>query len=80
MVRLTDKRARLSVYSATLLGAFAADGFAATATFDPATGIVDMPVVEVLNGASSAFYSAQLQISGDGLQLIDAASIPAAKG
>ena len=51
MVRL-DKRARLSIYSAALLGAFAADGLAATATFDPATGIVDMPVVEVLNGAS----------------------------
>src|SRR5690606_10727555 len=31
-------------------------------------------------GASSEFYSAQLQINGDGLQLIDAVSIPAAKG
>lgn len=80
MVRLTDKKAGLSIYSAALLGAFAADSLAATATFDPATGIVNMPVVEVLNGASSEFYSAQLQISGDGLQLIDAASIPATKG
>ncbi len=80
MVRLTDKQTRLSICSAALLGAFAADSLAATATFDPATGIVDMPIVEVLNGASSEFYSAQLQINGDGLQLIDAVSIPAAKG
>ncbi len=80
MVRLTDKQTRLSICATVLLGAFAADSLAATATFDPATGIVDMPIVEVLNGASSEFYSAQLQISGDGLQLIDAVPIPAAKG
>ncbi len=80
MVRLTDKQTRLSIFSAALLGAFAADSLAATATYDPATGIVEMPIVEVLDGASSEFYSAQLQIVGDGLQLVDAVSIPSAKG
>ncbi|MCB1935968.1 MAG: hypothetical protein KDF59_08505 [Nitrosomonas sp.] len=80
MVRLTNKRTRLSIFSAVMLGVFATDSHAASATYDPATGIVDMPVVEVLNGASSKFYSAQLQIGGNGLQVIAAESIPAAKG
>ncbi|MCB1948543.1 hypothetical protein [Nitrosomonas sp.] len=79
MLRSNNKHINLSVLSAIMLGAFSTSSLA-TATFDPATGIVDMPVVEVLNGASSEFYSAQLQISGDGLQIIAAQSIPAAKG
>ncbi len=67
--------ATLLLVSATL------HGHAATATFDSATGIVDLPVVEVLNGASSSFFSAKLQLTDDNeLALIGADSIPTAKG
>ncbi|SEN12904.1 hypothetical protein [Nitrosomonas marina] len=79
MLRSNYKHCNLTILSAVMLGAFSTSSFA-TATFDPATGIVDMPVVEVLNGASSDFYSAQLQLGDDGLQLVAAQSIPAAKG
>ena len=79
MVRLTKTQTSVSIFSALMLSIYAVNSHA-TATFDPATGIVDMPVVEVLDGASSTFYSAQLQISGDGLQVIAAEPIPSAKG
>ncbi|MCF7972048.1 MAG: hypothetical protein K9L22_12890 [Methylococcaceae bacterium] len=55
---------------------------AATATYDPATGVVDIPVVDVLNGAQAATYSAKLQLQGDKLTLTsigDAASVKGAR-
>jgi len=39
---------------------------AATATYDPATGVVDIPVVDVLNGAQTATFSAKLQLQANG--------------
>lgn len=79
MVRLKNRKAGLAIISALMLGMFTSNS-QATANFDPSTGIVDFPVVEVLNGASSSFFSAQLQIAGDVLQLAAADVIPAAKG
>jgi hypothetical protein len=68
------------IASALLLSLTALNSHAATATFDPASGIADFPVVEVLSGGSSAFYSAQLQLIGNELQLIAANSIAATTG
>ena len=50
---------KLITASVALLGSVALNGHAATATFDPASGIVNLPVVEVLSGSTSSFYSAQ---------------------
>ncbi|SFI28905.1 hypothetical protein [Nitrosomonas sp. Nm34] len=80
MVRFENKRAGLAIAAASLLGMVAANSHAATASFDPATGVVDFPVVEVLDGATSSFYSAKLQVTGSDLQLIAADVIPPAKG
>lgn len=71
---------KLMAASAVLLSTVTLNGYAATATFDPSAGIVDLPVVEVLSGGSSSFYSAKLQLSGSDLQLIAAAPISATKG
>ncbi|MDR4518502.1 MAG: hypothetical protein MRK00_14120 [Nitrosomonas sp.] len=79
MVRLKNKHTGLAVISAFMLGMSATNSFAASATFNPSTRIVDMPVVEVLNGASSAFFDVQLQIDGNALKLISASPIPATK-
>jgi len=80
MVRLKNKQIGLSILSAFMFGMYISNSHAASATFDPATGVVDMPVVEVLNGASSAFFHAQLKIEGGVLKLSLASPIPAAKG
>ncbi|MDV6344661.1 hypothetical protein [Nitrosomonas sp. Is37] len=80
MVRFEKKQVRMTIAAALLLGMFTPNSHAATASFDPATGIVDFPVVEVLDGASSSFYSAQLQVVGNDLQLIAADVISPAKG
>lgn len=80
MVRFDNKQTGLTIGVAFLMSMFTPNAHAATANYDPATGIVDFPVVEVLNGTSSSFYSAQLQIVGNELQLIAADVIPAAKG
>jgi len=42
---------------------------AATATYDPSTGTLDIPVVDVLNGAQATTISAKLQLQGDKLVL-----------
>lgn len=70
----------ITVASAMLLSGIAVNAHAATATFNPATGVVNLPVVEVLSGSSSAFYSAQLQLSGNELQLVSASPVSAATG
>ena len=80
MVRFENKRAGLAIAAGSLLGMVASNGYAATASYDPATGVVDFPVVEVLDGATSSFYSAKLQVTGNDLQLIAADVIPPAKG
>lgn len=79
MFELKHIKEKLLVVSAALLGA-AAFNVQATATYDPASGIVDLPVVEVLNGGTSAFYNAQLQLIGNELQLISANPIAATTG
>jgi len=71
---------RLIAVSVALMGSTALNGHAATATFDAASGIVNLPVVEVLSGSTSSFYSAQLQLRGSDLQLIAASPIAAATG
>ena len=80
MVRFENKRAGWAIAAASLLGMVASNGYAATASYDPATGVVDFPVVEVLDGATSSFFSAKLQVTGNDLQLIAADVIPPAKG
>lgn len=72
---------RLLIATIFLLSAVTLKAHAVTATFDPATGIADFPVVEVLNGASSSFFNAQLQLTGGNeLQLISANQIAATTG
>lgn len=66
--------------SAMLFSSIAVNSYAATATFNPATGAVDLPVVEVLSGSSSAFYNVQLQLSGNELQLVSASPVSATTG
>ncbi|UJP05564.1 MAG: hypothetical protein LZF61_00865 [Nitrosomonas sp.] len=80
MFGLKQVKKRLSVVTAMLLSGFAVNGHAATATYNPATGLVDLPVVEVLSGGSSMFYSAQLQLTGNELQLVAASPIAATAG
>ncbi|MBK6617582.1 MAG: hypothetical protein IPG31_04160 [Nitrosomonas sp.] len=80
MFNLHRMKEQSIIASALLLSLTALNSHAATATFDPASGIADFPVVEVLSGGSSAFYSAQLQLIGNELQLIAANSIAATTG
>ncbi len=80
MYQLEYLKKQFITTSAVLFSSIAFNAHAATATFDPATGIVDLPVVEVLGGSSSAFYKAQLQLNGNELQLISAESIVAVSG
>jgi len=81
MFKLNCIKEKLMTASAVLLSTISLNGYAATASFNPSTGIVDLPVVEVLNSkGSSAFYNAQLQLSGGALQLIAASPISATKG
>ncbi|MCB1985441.1 MAG: hypothetical protein KDF49_08430, partial [Nitrosomonas sp.] len=80
MVRLKNSKLALSILPAMMFGMMTSNVQAASAAFNPATGIVDMPVVEVLNGASSTFFNVQLQIDGNALKLISANPIPATKG
>jgi len=80
MFKLNYIKEKIIITSTVLLSTVALNGYAATATFDPATGTVDLPVVEVLGGGSSAFYSAKLQLSGNELQLVSASPISATTG
>lgn len=80
MFKLSHIKEKLITVSTVLLSTAALNGYAATATFDPASGIVDLPVIEVLNGGSSAFYRAKLQLSGNELQLVSADPISAITG
>lgn len=80
MSKFNTVKNRLLVASIFLLSTISLNTHAITATFDPATGIADLPVVEVLNGASSTFFNAQLQLSGSELQLIGANQISPATG
>lgn len=74
-----NRKLGLTIIPALLFGMFSSN-IHATASFDPSTGIIDFPVVELLNGASSEFYNAKLQIVGNELQVIAAEMIPEAKG
>ncbi|MEK6735368.1 MAG: hypothetical protein AABY47_02260 [Pseudomonadota bacterium] len=80
MFKLIYMKEKLLTTSAILLSTIALNAQAATATFDPATGIVDLPVVEVLGGGASAFYKAKLQLSGNELLLTAADPISATTG
>ena len=80
MFKLNFINKELRIASAVLLSTVTLNGYAATATFDPVSGIVDLPIVEVLSGGSSAFYNARLQLSGNELQLIAANPISATTG
>ena len=80
MFKLNYIKKELRIASAVLLSTVTLNGYTATATFDPASGIVDLPIVEVLSGGSSAFYNARLQLSGNELQLIAADPISATTG
>ena len=65
MFKFNYAKNRLLIVSIFLLSTISLKVHAVTATFDPATGIVDFPVVELLNGASSSFFNAQLQLIGN---------------
>ncbi|MBX3617826.1 hypothetical protein [Nitrosomonas sp.] len=80
MFKLNKIKEKIIITSTIFLCMAASGGYAATATFDPGTGIVDMPVVEVLGAGSSAFYRAQLRLVGDGLELVSADPISAITG
>lgn len=80
MFQLKSIKKTITISSAVLLSAIALNTHAATATYDPASGLVDMPVVEVLSGGTSAFYHAKLQVVGGALQLVDAQPIAATTG
>ena len=79
MVKLNYNKFTLSILPAVFLGMITSNSQAASAAFNPATGIVDMPVVEVLQGASSSFFDVKLQIDGNALKLISASPIPVTK-
>ena len=80
MFKSNSIKEKLLAASAVLLSTVTLNGYAATATFDPSAGVVDLPVVEVLGDGSSAFYSAQLQLIEGGLQLVSASPISATTG
>lgn len=80
MFKLIYMKEKLLTTSAILLSTITLNAQAATATFDPATGIVDLPVVEVLGSGASAFYKAKLQLSGNELLLTAADPISAVTG
>ena len=80
MIKFNSVKNRLIIASIFLLSTISLKAHAITATFDSATGIADLPVVEVLNGASSTFFNAQLQLAGNELQLISANQISPVTG
>jgi len=80
MFQFKSIKTKIITSSAILLSAVTLNAHAATATYDPASGLVDMPVVEVLSGGTSAFYHAKLQVVGNALQLVSAEPIAAATG
>ncbi len=80
MFELKRIKSKIITSSAVLLSAITFNTHAATATYDPATGLVDMPVVEVLGDGASAFYHAQLQLVDGQLQLVSAQPIAAVTG
>ena len=71
MNKLKNFKTKLQIATTLLLSVVTFNGYA-TATFDSAAGIVDLPVVQVLNGASSSFFSAQLRLNGNELELFSA--------
>ncbi|MDF1584539.1 MAG: hypothetical protein P1P78_14695 [Methyloprofundus sp.] len=81
MKKLT-KHKRIGALAAICLGtAISTASQAETATFNPATNEVVLPVVEILNGTSSSFVRATLKlVDGGQLEVISTDSIPAAKG
>ncbi|TXI18704.1 MAG: hypothetical protein E6Q62_06130 [Nitrosomonas sp.] len=79
MYGLKNIKEQLLTTSALLLSGIAFNANA-TATYDPASNTVDLPVVEVLSGGTSSFYSAQLQLVGNELQLVSANPIAATTG
>jgi hypothetical protein len=79
MYQLENIKEKLLATSAMLLSSIAFNAHA-TATYDPATGTVNLPVVEVLSGGSSTFYNATLQLIGNELELVSAAPISATTG
>ncbi len=79
MYQLKNIKEQLLAASTILLSSVAFNANA-TATYDPASGTVDLPVVEVLSGGASAFYSAQLRLVGSELELVTANPIAATTG
>lgn len=77
MSNISRLKIRSLVCLVCLLGAATVNGYAATATYDSATGIVDLPVVEVLNGALSSSFNVKLQlVAGNQLELLSADPTP----
>ncbi|MDT8405860.1 MAG: hypothetical protein RQ715_01275 [Methylococcales bacterium] len=55
--------------------------YAASATFDAASGLVEMPIVELREGTSSQFFSATLRlVEGNQLELVSATPIASGQG
>lgn len=53
---------KLAAAAVSLLSAVSFSSYADTASYDPATSILDLPIVEVLNGKVSTTFSAQLKL------------------
>lgn len=80
MTRFSKLNIRLTAITAAVMSAFAINAQAATATYNPSDNTVDLPIVEVLDGATSNFFSAKLQlVGGNELVLVDAQPIAPAK-
>ena len=62
MIHLKRANANLAAAAISLLSAVSFSSYAGTASFNPASSILDLPVVEVLNGKVSTSYSAQLKL------------------
>lgn len=80
MTRLSKLNIRLTAITAALMSVFTINAQAATAIYNPSDNTVELPIVEVLDGAASNFFSAKLQlVGGNELVLVDAQPIAPAK-
>ena len=82
MFELKRIKKYMAAASTLLLSSVALNGHAATATYDSATGVVHLPVVEVVGGTSSEFFNVTLQLNPEGteLTLVTADSIASVTG
>lgn len=59
MTRFSKLNIRLTAITAAVMSAFAINAQAATATYNPSDNTVELPIVEVLDGATSNFFQCE---------------------